>query len=109
MSTNKTGQDFITMSFSPLGILLSLIVTVILTIAIFALGWKRLTPAPVVGSCSVAIAASCHARPGEQSLWEKRLKWGAFTTQSDMQCFGMAHCGLSSREVDEPVVGTLYI
>jgi hypothetical protein len=102
------GSDFITMSYSPLGILLSLIVAVILTISIFALGRKKLSPAPVVGSCSVAIAASCHARPDEQVPWEKRLKWGAFTTQSDIQYFGMAHCGLSSREVEEPVVGTLY-
>jgi hypothetical protein len=103
------GQDFITMAYSPLAILLSLIVAVILAIAIFALGWKRLNPAPVVGSCSIAIAASCHARPDEQVPWEKKLKWGAFTTQSDMQYFGMAHCGLSSCVVEEPVVGTLYL
>jgi hypothetical protein len=102
------GEDFITMAYSPLGILLSLIVAVVLAIVIFALGRKKLSPAPVVGSCSVAIAASCHARPDEQAPWEKELRWGAFTTQGDTQYFGMAHCGLSSREVEEPVVGTLY-
>jgi hypothetical protein len=105
---DSCGEDFITMSYSPLGILLSLIVAVVLTIVIFALGRKKLSPTPVVGSCSVAIAASCHARPDEQAPWEKNLKWGAFTTQSDMQYFGMPHCGLSSREVEEPVAGTLY-
>jgi hypothetical protein len=102
------GDDFITMSYSPLGILLSLVVAVILTIAIFALGRKRLSPAPVVASCSIAIAASCHARPDDQAPWEKKLKWGAFTTYNDLQYFGMAHCGLSSHGVEEPVVGTLY-
>jgi hypothetical protein len=105
---DSCGEDFITMSYSPLGILLSLIVAVVLTIVIFALGRKKLSPTPVVGSCSVAIAASCYARPDEQAPWEKNLKWGAFTTQSDMQYFGMPHCGLSSREVEEPVAGTLY-
>jgi hypothetical protein len=105
---NFCGDDFITMTYSPLGILLSLIVAVVLTIAIFTLGRKKLSPAPIVGSCSVAIAASCHARPDEQAPWENKLKWGAFTTQSDMQYFGMPHCGLSSREVEEPVAGTLY-
>jgi hypothetical protein len=102
------GEDFITITYSLLAILLSLIVAVVLTIAIFALGRKRLSPVPVVGSCSVAIAASCHARPDEQTPWEKKLKWGTFTTQSDVQYFRMPHCGFSSREVERPVNGTLY-
>jgi hypothetical protein len=103
------GEDFITMTYSLFAILLSLIVAVVLAIAIFALGKKRLSPAPVVGSCSMAIAASCHARPDEQTPWEKKLKWGTFTTQSDIEYFEMAHCGLSSREVGKPVKRTLYI
>lgn len=102
------GTDFITLSYSPLGILLSLLAAVALTIGIFALGRKKLSPTPVVGSCSAAIAASCHARPFEQAPWEKGLRWGAFTLQSDGQYFAMPHCGLSSLEVDQPMPGGFY-
>lgn len=102
------GSDFTTMAYSPLAILLSLIVAVFLTIAIFVLGRKKLSPAPVVGSCSAAIAASCHSRPSEQMIWEKRLVWGAFTQHGNEQQYGIGHCGLSSHDIEHPVPGTLY-
>ncbi|KAJ8111878.1 hypothetical protein OPT61_g5625 [Boeremia exigua] len=102
------GHDFITLSYSPLGILLSFIVAVALAIGMLVLGRKKLSLAPVVGSCSAAIAASCFARPYENAPWEKKLKWGAFESQSDQQYYGMQHCGLSSLEVVEPTPGQLY-
>lgn len=102
------GNDFITLSYSPLGILLSLVVAITLTIGILALGRKKLNPAPVVGSCSAAIAASCFARPYEHAPWEKELRWGAFGLQGDQQYYGMLHCGLSSLEVVQPTPGQLY-
>lgn len=46
-------------------VILSLIVAVILTVVIFVLGRKKLSPAPIVGSCSAAIAASCHSTSSE--------------------------------------------
>ena len=102
------GEDFITLSYSPLGILLSLLATVMLTIGIFLLGRKKLNPIPVVGSCSAAIAASCHTWPHEQAPWEKTLKWGAFARPGDQMDYGVGHCGLSSLEVDPPVPGGFY-
>jgi hypothetical protein len=108
-SFNKScGTDFISLSYSPLGILLSLIVATTMMIVIFALGRKKLSPAPVVGSCSAAIAASCYARLHEHEPWEKDLKWGAFVLQDDQQHFDTPHCGLSSLEVDQPIVGQAY-
>ncbi|KAF2832450.1 hypothetical protein CC86DRAFT_401213 [Ophiobolus disseminans] len=102
------GYDFITLAYSPLGILLALAATVLLTIGMFILGRKRLSPSPVVGSCSAAIAASCYARPYEQAPWEKQLKWGAFVRPGDQHYNGVAHCGLSSHEVDPPIPGGFY-
>jgi hypothetical protein len=76
-SFNKScGTDFISLSYSPLGILL--------------------------------IAASCYARLHEHEPWEKDLKWGAFVLQDDQQHFDTPHCGLSSLEVDQPIVGQAY-
>ncbi|EMD91307.1 hypothetical protein COCC4DRAFT_128640 [Bipolaris maydis ATCC 48331] len=101
-------KDFISLSFSPLGILLSFVVAVVLAIGMFILGRKKLSPAPLVGSCSAAIAASCFARPYEVAPWEKELKWGAFMLHGDEQYFGMPHCGLSSIEVSQPISGQQY-
>lgn len=106
--SNRCGEDFISLSFSPLGILLSLIVAVILAIGMFILGRKKLSPAPMVGSCSAAIAASSYARPYEVAPWEKELKWGAFMLHGDEQYFVMPHCGLSSLEVSQPISGRQY-
>lgn len=103
------GDDFITLSYSPLGILLSLTVAVILAAAIFLLGRNKLNPLPVVGSCSAAIAASCHAMSSEQVAWEKPLRWGAFTEHNEEQHHSVGHCGLSSHEVEQPVENALYI
>ena len=102
------GNDFITLSYAPLGILLSLIVAVVLTTGLFLLGRKKLSPMPVVGSCSAAIAASCHARPSEQAPWEKLLRWGAFAQGDDHQHSNIGHCGLSSDNVEQPAMDALY-
>lgn len=104
------GEDFTTMSYSPLGILLSLTVAVVLTAAIFVLGRKKLSPMPVVGSCSASIAASCHASAFEQAAWEKPLKWGVIPEpeQGSQGQLTISHCGLSSHCVEQPTEGTLY-
>jgi hypothetical protein len=103
------GDDFITLGYSPLGILLSLSTTLALTVGIFVLGRRQLNLIPVVGSCSAAIAASCHARPYEQAPWEKKLKWGVFMSSRDQQYYEVEHCGLSSHEVAPPVLGSFYL
>jgi hypothetical protein len=70
------GHDFISMAYSPLGVVLSLAVVVVLCVALYLLGQKKLNPMPLVGSCSLAIAASCHVSITEQVPWEKSLRWG---------------------------------
>ena len=100
------GADFITCGYSPLGIFISLIVACVLVLFLVILGLKRLNPMPVVGSCSIAIAASCHARLDEDAPWEKPLRWGAFETLLEHGDVG--HCGLSSEPVNTPVNGSLY-
>jgi hypothetical protein len=102
------GHDFVTMSYSPLGILLSLIVVVVLTVGLIVLGRKKLNPMPVVRSCSAAVAASCHGSLSEQSAWEKPLGWGVFSSDRNQQDPSIGQCGLSSNDVEQPVSGTLY-
>ncbi|KAH7390740.1 hypothetical protein DE146DRAFT_766784, partial [Phaeosphaeria sp. MPI-PUGE-AT-0046c] len=104
----RCGSDFVTLSYSPLGILLSLIVIILLSTTLFILGRKKLSSMPVVGSCSAAIAASCHAGPSEQVPWEKNLKWGALAQPTNARGFHIGHCGLTSSTVERPVAGAFY-
>jgi hypothetical protein len=103
------GYDFITLAYSPLGILLSLSTALALTVGIFALGRRQLSLIPVVGSCSAAIATSCHARPYEEAPEKEKLKWGVFSKPRDNQYYEWEHCGLSSNEVGPLVPGGYYV
>ncbi|USP77721.1 uncharacterized protein yc1106_04995 [Curvularia clavata] len=103
------GADFITLAYCPLGILLSVLVAIGLAIGMVVLGMKKLSPAPVVGSCSAAIAASCHTIRVEDTPWEKELQWGEILVQDDPKFDNLPpHCGLSSEEVIQPSPGQLY-
>jgi hypothetical protein len=105
------GQDFITLAYGPLGILLSLLVAIVMAIGVVVLGRKKLSPAPVVGSCSAAIAASCYPHRVEQAPWEKELQWGEIQVLDDHQepdCVSPPHCSFSSLEVVQPTPGQLY-
>ncbi|KAF1840388.1 uncharacterized protein K460DRAFT_410979 [Cucurbitaria berberidis CBS 394.84] len=102
------GYDFMTCAYSPLGILVSLITACALALSLVVLGRKKLSPMPVVGSCSVAIAASCHTDAGERAPWGKRLKWGVTNAEKERAGYEMGHCGLSSAEVESPVPGRFY-
>jgi hypothetical protein len=107
-STPGCGTDFITCAYSPLAIFLALITACVLAISIVILGWRKLNPMPIVGSCSVAIAASCHARAEEDATLEKKLQWGVIEEPDQAAQDGVGHCGLSSGHINQPVVGRLY-
>ena len=59
---------------------------------------------PLVGSCSAAISAACHAQRGDEMAFLKPLMWGKVQDSRD----GVGHCCFSSFEVERPVSGDLY-
>ncbi|KAL1629230.1 hypothetical protein SLS56_005453 [Neofusicoccum ribis] len=84
--------------YSPSGMILAILTAAAL------LGIRRLPPGiPLVGSCSVAISAACHAP--EDTSDEIPLIWGAIPDESDD---GVGHCSFSSGPVDKPVEGRIY-
>jgi hypothetical protein len=97
--TPSCGTDFITCAYSPLAVFLALITACVLAITIIILGRRILNPMPIVGSCSVAIAASCHPRAGEGATWEKKLQWGIIEEPDQAAQDGVGHCGLSSGHI----------
>ncbi|KAH8834588.1 hypothetical protein DL96DRAFT_1443593, partial [Flagelloscypha sp. PMI_526] len=64
-----------TCGYSVVGMVATLIAGVILAVFAIILGSRKLPPGmPLVGSCSLAIAAACHAPDGTSEL--RPLKWG---------------------------------
>ncbi|ORY11343.1 hypothetical protein BCR34DRAFT_327939 [Clohesyomyces aquaticus] len=103
------GEDFMSCAYSPLAILLTIVVTLLLVGFLVGLGRKGLGEVPVVGSSSVAIAAACHRRAEEEEAWLKGVQWGAFREAvRDEGGIIIGHCGISSLDVEKPTVGVLY-
>ncbi|KAL0261157.1 hypothetical protein SLS55_004853 [Diplodia seriata] len=99
----------ITCGYSPLGMIITLLVGVLFMLSIAALGIRKLKPGiPLAGSCSAAISAACHGPEGTSE--RQPLMWGAipgeeFETE-DHPVVG--HCALSNGPVEMPVSGNMY-
>ncbi|KAL1625239.1 hypothetical protein SLS54_003327 [Diplodia seriata] len=99
----------ITCGYSPLGMMITLLVGVLFMLSIAAMGIRKLKPGiPLAGSCSAAISAACHGPDGTSE--RQPLMWGAipgeeFETE-DHPVVG--HCALSNGPVEIPVSGNMY-
>ena len=63
---------------------------------------------PLVGTCSVAIAAACHAQEKESDeMASLPLQWGA-VPDARIPETGVGHCCFSSEEVEMPKEGSAY-
>lgn len=105
------GEDFITCAYSPLGILLTLVMVVVLFLILGGLGMRKVRGGgmPVVGSNSLAIAAACHARLEEIAPEESAVQWGAFDERERGENgIIIGHCGFSSGEVNLPRAEAWY-
>lgn len=116
--------------YSPAAVMTILAVSLVIPGSICIFGWRRYPgPMPVVGSCSLAIAAACHHPDGEghPEVALGALKWGAMVAWSrkpsgqgeqyeegeEMRSLlpvagGFGHCGFSDEFVDEPQDGQVY-
>ncbi|RSL52670.1 hypothetical protein CEP54_010779 [Fusarium duplospermum] len=107
------GDDFgTTCGYSPIAIFAVIIVAVAMALAVVIAGYRRLpTAIPVVGSCSLGIAAACHGLGGAERPDEALapLRWGAMTHPEERSGIEEpGHCGFSGDYVDEPYEGGLY-
>ena len=102
-------------SFSACGFNLSALVLALalggcMVLVLLALGRRRLSPgAPVVGRCSLAISAACHADPAEGELWLKPLMYGIIPALSGGRPRNRPRVGLSSRDVDKTATDLAYV
>ncbi|RSL62691.1 hypothetical protein CEP53_004706 [Fusarium sp. AF-6] len=107
------GDEFATTcGYSPIAIFAVIIVAIVMALAVVIAGYQRLpTAIPVVGSCSLGIAAACHGLGGAERPDEALvpLRWGAMTHPEERSGVEEpGHCGFSGDYVDEPYEGGLY-
>ena len=93
--------DFATCAWSPMALLIFIVVAALLMLVLVALSFRRFKSGmPVAGSCSLAIAAACHSIPDyEPELVERlRLQWGIIpASQNGTE---VARSAFSGRDVE---------
>ncbi|KAJ4310319.1 hypothetical protein N0V84_011036 [Fusarium piperis] len=103
--------NFATCGYSPVAIICVMLVSLVMVAAVIITATRRLpTAIPVVGSCSLAIAASCHHPDGipQPEAPYQALKWGVMG-KSVTEVDGVyLHCGFSAEEVGEAEDGFEY-
>lgn len=95
--------------YSPLAIILSMLLSVILLAAPLIISMQRfLEDIPLVGSCSAAISAACHPRRDEMGtgMSLKALQWGVVSFDANDNTKG--HCAFSTLPVGKIKRGLWY-
>ncbi|KAJ3529869.1 hypothetical protein NM208_g9563 [Fusarium decemcellulare] len=111
-STMALEWYFVSCGYSPAAIICAIAISLLMAIGIVVVGCRRLpTVIPVVGSCSLAIAAACHHPNGvpQPDAPLLPLQWGVMEGNSATAGSGYRHCGLSAHPVKEPRAGVEYI
>lgn len=96
-----------TCGFSPFAMCAVLVAGAIIIIFAICLGYRRFDGSmPLVGSCSTAISAACHAAPWDIQAPTNALQWGSVSGMTSPE--GVGHCCFASSSVSEPVPGQEY-
>ncbi|KAH7184595.1 uncharacterized protein B0J16DRAFT_266395 [Fusarium flagelliforme] len=102
----------LTCGYSPIAIVFAITTTAFMGAAVIITATRRLpTTMPVVGSCSLAIAAACHHPDNtpqpDASVFP--LQWGVMWRQREGSGMELTnHCGFSQYPVEKPRWGIVY-
>ena len=126
------GQDRIACGYSPIAILITIVVGILVLLGGIANGFRRYPEVgiPLAGSCSAAISTACHPPAGDDRASKKAVMWGAIkesNADEEVSPFKepysreagaialkklanpeVGHCTFTSLPVDEPIKGKLY-
>ncbi|KAI9803253.1 MAG: hypothetical protein M1825_002044 [Sarcosagium campestre] len=99
-------RDITQCGYSPIAIIISIIISGVMVIVGLVNGFRRYRPGiPLAGTCSAAISAACHPHPDEiPDAAFMPVQWGV-VSHAD----GIGHCSLSSRHVDFPNTEDFYL
>lgn len=103
-------QIFQGLGYSVLGLLCSLAFGILVFLTSLAVGLFKCPPGPPVGaSNSLVIAAACHPPANDRYAATKLIRWGVVANGNDgKRRDSPQHCTISSRRVEEPVIGNWY-
>ena len=96
------------MGYSCIAIIFALSLGILALLAAAGMGYKQLAAeTAIVGSCSAAISAACHALEAEsEGIMVKKVRWGDVDIVPNL---GVRHLTFSSEEgVRKPVFGEVY-
>ncbi|OCL15057.1 hypothetical protein AOQ84DRAFT_351220 [Glonium stellatum] len=107
-SNEQPDRDITACGYSPLAILIVIVILILSLFVVLVAGWQKLTPGiPVCGTNSVAISAACHySYDGDSEVSCKPLLWGV-TKLAENNSPG--HCSMSDEDVKKPIEGMIYI
>jgi hypothetical protein len=101
---NPDEKNFVTLGWSPLGVVLLIVGLFLMMVSLLACGFLRFKSSiPVASSCSAAISAACHLGDEDEAAlrpYEQEVQWGVS---------GVKHCSFSSLPVREPIEGEVYL
>lgn len=107
MGIHSDDDDFKSTGYSPIAILTTLILGMVMAAAAIGIGFTPFKEGMnVAGSCSAAMSAACHGT-GDVDGFEaarSKLQWGVV----DVSAEGVGHCTFSTTEVELPKVGHMY-
>ena len=104
---HEPDRDISACGYSPLAIVVVIVLLLLMLIVVIGFSLRPLAPgAPVVGVCSWSISAACHPPADDTHAAFKPVKWGVTRRATEDE---PGHCSLTSLEVEEPVVGQLYM
>jgi hypothetical protein len=92
--------------YSPLAIILTLLFGTGMVLGLILDGFRKLKPCVLVGKNSLAIAAGCQRPESDADAQIKRVQYGAVRHQEGDR---PGHCYFTSRGVEVPRLGRLYI
>jgi hypothetical protein len=102
----QSDRDFFACGYSPITVLLLLVLLAAMGVALAAVALQRLeSGAPLVRLNSLAIAAACHADPAEKDIAFLPLMWGVLKDESGADS---THCSFSAKEVSPLQEGVAY-
>jgi hypothetical protein len=99
--------SYMEVGYSPSAILAALLFGSAMVVGMVVNGARKLKGGILVGNNSLAISAACHRPEKELDAHLRPVKWGALDMPYEDRKEG--HCCFTSREVEPPDVGKLYI
>lgn len=112
--TNTIANESDRVGFSPIGIIASFVLTLLMFVVLMLLSFVMIFPngessMPMTSTCSAAISAACHRPPADYDAWQLPVQWGVIPKEEGDAKLMIGHCSFTtSHDVMTPIEGNVY-